>query len=187
MRSRARDRGISPLVADRETGGDTHAMLRRVVTSFSMITLLPITRGTAQVFHAHFHQMPSFLQFHIFPRWLPSPLPGNRNIIFLSPDSQASLEGAYYYSGAVMCATTWMKHCRAIFKVKEPSFSGLWVGNTVPKEVSIQVDVRETLAGVLRRCEVDFAGDDSIRGSKQKSQCGFRLAGRSTPNTSPTS
>ncbi|PBK66681.1 hypothetical protein ARMSODRAFT_340001 [Armillaria solidipes] len=48
-----------------------------------------------------------------------------------------------------------MKHCRAIFNLKEPSFSGVWVGNTVPKTVDFPISIRETLAGILHRRELE--------------------------------
>lgn len=53
-----------------------------------------------------------------------------------------------------------MKHCRAIFNLKEPSFSCVWVENTVPKAVHFPISIRETLADILHQREVKFSEED---------------------------
>ncbi|KAK0481198.1 hypothetical protein EDD18DRAFT_1113052 [Armillaria luteobubalina] len=155
-----RSRDIT-IVADRETGGDTHALLRRVVDIILNDNAPAQSREERLKYFMRIStRCLAFFNSIFFQDGCHRHFPETETSFFFRQTVRRLWRVHIYYSGAVMCATTWMKHCRAIFKVKEPSFSGLWVGNTVPKEVSIQVDVRETLAGVLRRCEVDFSEDD---------------------------
>ncbi|KAK0482777.1 hypothetical protein IW261DRAFT_1606573 [Armillaria novae-zelandiae] len=157
-----RSRNITA-IAELETGGDTHAMLRKV---FDVIVndnsptqsreerlkyLVRITTRCLALFNSNFFRDGSLSRF-----------PETETSFFFRRTVRRLWRVQIYYSGAVIFVTTWMKYCRAIFTVKEPSFSGVWVGNTVPKAVDFPISLRETLLDILHRQEVDFSEVDLV-------------------------
>ncbi|KAK0482775.1 hypothetical protein IW261DRAFT_1418303 [Armillaria novae-zelandiae] len=155
-----RSRDITTL-AGHETGGDTYAMLRKV---FEVIfnENCPTRSGEERL--KYFIRMTTrcraFLNSTFFRDGCFRRFPATDQSLFFRVIARRLWRVQIYYSGAVIFASTWMKHCRAIFDVKEPSFSGVWVGNTVPKAVDFPVSIRETLLDILHRRKVNFSDKD---------------------------
>ncbi|KAK0482767.1 hypothetical protein IW261DRAFT_1562462 [Armillaria novae-zelandiae] len=151
-------------IAEHETGGDTHAMLRGV---FDVILnedsptqsreerfeyFVRVTTRCIGLFYSNFFRDGCRRRF-----------PEAEMSFFFCRTVRRLWRVQIYHSGAVTFATTWMKHCRAIFNVKEPSFSGVWVGHTMPKVVDFPVSIRETLLDILHRRQVNFSDKDLDR------------------------
>ncbi len=147
--------------ARRYAQGDNHAMLRKVFEAIlddstptqsreeQLTCFMHITSICRAFFKSSFFQDGCHLYFS-----------GAKKSLFFRQTARRPWRIQIYYSGALIFAATWMKHCWGIFNLGEPSFSGVCVENMRPKVVDFPSSVWETLAGILRWRMVKFSEED---------------------------
>ncbi len=136
--------------ARHETGGDNHAMLRRVFDVILDDSFPTQSRkGHLKYFMRITSRCRAFFKSNVFRDGCRRGFPEAKMSYFFRHTARRLWRVQIYFSGALIFPATWMKHCRAIFNLKEPSFSGVWVANTVPKAVDFPISIRDTLADIL--------------------------------------